>query len=77
MKALTQSEDVLRQALVDSHLTILDNNRIKANIKAAGRSTIILREIPSDAPMEEVQEIFNFPGCKPVNSIKSDVGDTW
>jgi len=77
MKALTQSEEVVRRALVDSHLSVLDNSRIKANIKAAGRSTIILREIPSNTPIDEVKEVFNFPDCRPWNSIKSDVGDTW
>jgi hypothetical protein len=76
MKALTQDENILRQALVDSHITIVDN-KIKANIKSTGRSTIILREIPSDAPIEEVKEIFNYPGCKPTSSIRSEIGDTW
>lgn len=76
LKALTQDEAVVRKSLVDSNLTIIDN-RIKANIKATGRSTIILREIPSDAPEEEVKEIFNYEGCKTISSIRSDIGDTW
>ncbi len=76
LKALTQDEAVVRRALVDSSVTIVDN-RIKANIKSSGRSTIILREIPSDAPEEEVKEIFNYDGCKPISSIRSDIGDTW
>lgn len=76
MKALTQDESILRRALEGSSLSIVDN-RIKANIKSAGRSTIILREISSDAPVEEVKEIFNFDGCAQVVSIRSDVGDTW
>lgn len=76
LKALTQDEAVVRKSLEQSTLTIIDN-RIKANIKASGRSTIILREIPSDAPEEEVKEIFNYEGCKSINSIRSDIGDTW
>ena len=76
LKALTQDENILRQALVDSHLTIVDN-KIKANFKATGRSTIILREIPSDAPVDEVKEIFNYPGSKPTISIRSEIGDSW
>lgn len=43
----------------------------------SGRSTIILREISSDAPEEEVREIFNYEGCKPIVSMRSDIGDTW
>ena len=76
MKALTNDEAILREALVGSSLIIVDN-RIKANLKLGGRSTIILREIPSDAPIEEVKEIFNFDGCKPISSFKSEIGDSW
>lgn len=79
MKALTQDESVLRQAVEGSTLSIVgdQNDRIKANLKPTGRSTIILREIPSDAPKEEVEAIFQFEGCRKISSIKSDVGDTW
>ena len=76
MKALTQDEEVLRKALENSTVSLIDN-RIKANIKATGRSTIILREIPADTPEEEVRAIFAFDGCKPIVSMRSDIGDTW
>ncbi len=77
MKALTQDEAIIRQALEHSTITQVVDNRIKANIKPAGRSTIILREIPSDASVDEVKEIFNYEGCKVVSSIRSDIGDSW
>lgn len=77
LKALTQDETIVRKALVDSTVTTIVDNKIKANIKSTGRSTIILRDIPSDAPEEEVKEIFNYEGCKPISSIRSDIGDTW
>ncbi len=77
MKALTQDEAVLRQALENCTLATVVDNKIKANIKSSGRSTIILREIPSDTPEEEVKEIFNFEGCKPIGTIRSDIGDSW
>lgn len=68
----------MKQALATSTLvTITDDNRIKSNIKAGGRSTIILREIPSEASEEEIREIFNFDGCKSVVSMHSEIGDTW
>lgn len=78
LKALTQGDEaILRKAVeASTTLSILDN-RIKAIIKSNGRSTIILREIPSDAPEEEVKEIFNYEGCKTISSIRSDIGDTW
>jgi len=76
IKTLTEDEAVLRKALELSSLTVVDD-RIKANLKAVGRSTIILREIPADATEDEVKEIFAFDGCKPITSMRSDVGDTW
>jgi hypothetical protein len=57
-------------------VTIVDN-RLRSQVKPTGRSTIILREIPSDAPQEEVREIFNYEGCKAIVSIRSEIGDTW
>eukprot|EP01038_Epipyxis_sp_PR26KG_P007194 gene7194-9812_t len=78
LKNLTQDEAILREALVNSpHVTVLDNNRIKANFKSSGKGTIILRDIPSDAPEDEVREIFNYDGSKSIVSIRSEIGNTW
>jgi hypothetical protein len=77
LKALTTDEALVRRALNDSSIVSVIDNRLKANIKSSGRSTIILREIPSDAPENEVKEIFNYEGCKNILSIRSDIGDTW
>lgn len=79
MKSLTQDEAVLRSALATSTVVTVVDDRIKSltGKTAVQRSTIILREIPSDTPEAEVREIFNFEGCKPVHSVRSDVGDTW
>ena len=46
-------------------------------MKNSTRSTIILREIPSDTPLDDVKEIFNYEGCKPISSLKSEIGDSW
>lgn len=77
LKALTQDEAILRKALESSTITQVVDDRIKANIKPVGRNTIILREIPTATPEAEVREIFNYEGCKPISSIRSDIGDTW
>eukprot|EP01039_Chlorochromonas_danica_P008564 gene8564-9437_t len=76
LKALTQDEAVVKAALVDSSVTVVED-RLKANLKSVGRSTIILRELPTDSTEEEVREIFNYPGCKNIVSLRSDIGDTW
>lgn len=47
---------------------------IKPNIKSE-RNTIILREIPSATAPADVEAIF--AGCGTVESVRSDVGDTW
>mmetsp|Transcript_21697 Transcript_21697/g.29870 ORF Transcript_21697/g.29870 Transcript_21697/m.29870 type:complete len:941 (-) Transcript_21697:1222-4044(-) len=79
MKSLTQDEAIIRQALETSTslVSVVENNKLKANLKSSGRSTIILREIPSDTPIEEVKEIFNYDGCKQISSIRSEIGDSW
>lgn len=76
MKALTTDEAVVRRAVQESSLTLV-NNRIKANIKASSRSTIILRDVPANTPEEEVRDIFNYDGARPIVSLRSDIEDTW
>lgn len=73
---MTNDQNVVVEALKSSSLVVLENGRIKSIVKT-GRSTIILREIPSDASEESVREIFAFPGCKPIASVRSEIGDTW
>jgi len=73
---LTEDISIVRQALESSTVTLIDD-RIRANIKGGNRSTIILRDIPSTASEEEVREIFNFDGCKPITSMRSDIENTW
>jgi la-related protein 4 len=77
LKALTLDEELVRHALVDSTVVSIIDNKIRANIRPSNRSTIILREIPSDADEKEVREIFHYEGCKNILSIRSDIGDTW
>ena len=76
MKALTQDESLVEQALTTSTIVTLTEGRIKSNVKM-GRYTIILRDIPSDAPEEEVREIFNYENCRPITSIRSEMGNNW
>lgn len=76
LKALTQDESAVLAALEGSTVVSVVDGRLKSAVKL-GRNTIILREIPSDTAEAEIREIFNYPGCKPISSIKSDIGDTW
>mmetsp|Transcript_8713 Transcript_8713/g.14791 ORF Transcript_8713/g.14791 Transcript_8713/m.14791 type:complete len:658 (-) Transcript_8713:2439-4412(-) len=76
LKALTQDESVVLAALEGSAVVSVVDGRLKSAVKL-GRNTIILREIPADTAEDDIREIFNYPGCKPISSIKSDIGDTW
>jgi hypothetical protein len=76
MKALTQDEAVVLSALEGSTVVSIVDGRLKSAVKL-GRNTIILREIPADTAEADIREIFNYPGCKPITSVKSDIGDTW
>jgi la-related protein 4 len=77
VKALTDSTELLVESIKDSKLVSLNttNDAIKPNIKSE-RNTIILREIPSATKPEDVEAIFTGCGGK-VESVRSDVGDTW
>lgn len=77
VKALTDSTELLVESIKDSKLVALNatNDAIKPNIKSE-RNTIILREIPSATKPEDVEAIFTGCGGK-VESVRSDVGDTW
>jgi hypothetical protein len=77
LQALKTDEAAISQALETSTVAVIVDGRIKANIKGGTRSTIILREIPSTTPEEEVKEIFAFEGCKTILSVHSDIEDTW
>lgn len=77
MKQLTTDENMVIQALKDSNVCVVENGRIRGLLKAAMKSTLILRDIPSDAHEEKVKELFKFPGCAPIVGIRSDIGDTW
>ena len=77
MKALTQDESVVEKALESSKVVSVVDSRIKANLKSGGRTTLILRDILSEAPEDEVREIFNYENCKQILSLRSDIGNTW
>lgn len=73
--ALTRDPQVVIKSLESSHIVALVDGKIKP--KGSGRSTIILREIPSNSSEESIREIFNYSGAKPICSIRSEIGDTW
>jgi len=82
MKSLVAGDEaIVREALLQSAVCSVagDDSRIRALVKAGGRSTIILRDIPSDTAEAAVREIFNFDAMKGrnISSIRPDIENTW
>ncbi len=76
MKSLTEDEAKVKQALEGSTVVSVVGDRIQMKIVKRG-GTIILREVPDDVEEAEVRAVFDFAGCKPVSSVKKDIGNTW
>eukprot|EP01041_Mallomonas_annulata_P008170 gene8170-16791_t len=77
LKALTEDEELIKKALETSKTVSIVDNKIKSNVKIGGRNTIILRDIPSDTPEDEILAVFKYDDCKPIVSVRSDIENTW
>jgi len=76
VRALTNDFSMIEKALEESNVCAVTPQGIRQKMRAE-RTTIILREIPSDTPSEKVCELFEGEGMMEVKSVRSDVGDTW
>jgi hypothetical protein len=76
MKTLTEDVSSIVEAVKSSKQVSLDETgtKIKPNFTIA-RNTVILRDIPSSTPEEEVKGLFS--DKNPPLSVRSDIGDTW
>ncbi|PRP87321.1 hypothetical protein PROFUN_01583 [Planoprotostelium fungivorum] len=78
VRNLTGDQDTILKAM-----KTLDNAQVdetKGLIRPTltrSRRTLILREIPSDTPKEEVEQIFNGEGHGKVTEIVPEIGDMW
>lgn len=72
---LTTDVDFIIRVLSKSTNVTVDTTRMamKPSWKLQ-RNTLILRDVPSDAPEEEVKALF---ASRPVTNVHSDIGDTW
>ena len=78
VKQLTTDRDLLVQIMQRSKLLELSADQSKVRpISKAERTTIILRDIASDTPLEELRALFESDECAPVLNLRSDIGDTW
>jgi len=80
IRNLTSDRELLLEALLESSKFELDPSYSWVTIKKKQRerNVLILREIPTDTPVEEIKEIFTgFTDLPDIKSIHSDIGNNW
>lgn len=78
VKKLTEDADLIVEMMRRSKLLELNSDGTKVRpTNKAERTTIILRDIPSNTPVEELRAIFDNDQCANVLSLRSDIANTW
>ncbi|CEO99507.1 hypothetical protein PBRA_007240 [Plasmodiophora brassicae] len=79
VKRFTDDMDDIIASIRRSKLLELDatGTKVRAAMKPAERTTIILRDIPSDTPRDDILSLFDNDACGKVLSLHDDIGDTW
>jgi len=77
--AVTESEEELLEAvkLVPNRLTLDETESFVVPRVPHHRTTLILRDLPADATMDEVKQLFDNPACAKYKEIHPDVNKTW
>jgi len=78
VKALTENRSLLLKAMKQSRKLVLDETEkmVGPNLKVE-RTTLILRDMPSNINPDNIRKIFDNPNCGKVVMIRPDVKDTW
>eukprot|EP01094_Clydonella_sp_ATCC50884_P013624 TRINITY_DN238_c0_g2_i1.p1 TRINITY_DN238_c0_g2~~TRINITY_DN238_c0_g2_i1.p1 ORF type:complete len:466 (-),score=119.63 TRINITY_DN238_c0_g2_i1:646-2043(-) len=79
VKQLSTDVEVIARAIEGSVVCALDESRtkIKPSVKAAQRTTIILRDTPEGTTLEEVQALWKDSEFKGVTDIRPDIAGCW
>lgn len=79
MKSLTEDQSLILEVMKSSTNVVLNDEgtHLRPNFKNE-RTTIILRDIPSATPVEEVKALFmRKPELVQPTTVRSDIGDHW
>jgi hypothetical protein len=77
IKSLTEDKDLISKvARQCKNLACDETGRMVRPTLKMERKTLLLRDIPSSTPVEEVRAIFD-KNCGKVVGIRGDIGDTW
>jgi len=82
VKSLTNDQDIILRIMRQCQSLVVDETGLLVRSavpisQSSQRTTLILRNIPSDLPESEVKALFNFPGCPTPVSLKPEYGNTW
>jgi la-related protein 4 len=78
LKNITEDLDLIKDALKKSNkveLKVNGDSTLVRPLTTSTRTTIVLRDIPSDVPEEEIKTIF--PENASIKNMKPDIGNTW
>jgi hypothetical protein len=79
MKALTEDAELIKSVMKETKSVVLnpEGSHVRPNFTNQ-RNTIILREIPSNTPVEDVKNLFaRSAGLVQPHTVRSDIGDHW
>jgi len=74
-----EQQELLLQAIRKKAnlLTLYDNDQYVIPKIPQNRTTLILRDLPEDATLEEIKGLLDNPACENVKDIHPDVNKTW
>ena len=79
MKSLTEDAELIKSVMKETKSVVLnpEGTHVRPNFTNQ-RNTIILREIPSTTPVEDVKSLFaRNAGLVQPHTVRSDIGDHW
>lgn len=78
LKALTANLELITRAMRASPTLVVDETSTLVRVnQRAHRTTLILRNIPSELSEAEVKALFDFPDCPIPKTVKAEYGNTW
>lgn len=77
IKQLTEDQELLLKILKQCRSVVVDETEtmVKPTVRSE-RTTLILREIPSSTPLDEIKSLFD-DNCGKILNIRPDIDDTW
>ena len=69
--------DLIRVVISDNKSLIFTDDMVRSTNWKPEQNTLILRDISSSTPIDDVRQIFTDANCPIVQSIRADMNDIW